>query len=142
MTPNAIRYQPDLSGISATRLTGFFAGWSNAPTVETHLRILEGSAHVVLALDAGSDRVVGFINAISDGWYAAFIPLLEVLPAYRGRGIGTELVRRMLAELEGYYSIDLVCDADVVPFYERLGLTAIPGMALRNYARQRRGVAE
>ena len=42
-----------------------------------------------------------------------------MLPAYRGRGIGAELVRRALARLGDRYSIDLVCDPESVPFYER-----------------------
>ena len=36
-----------------------------------------------------------------------------MLPPHRGQGIGTELVRRLLAELEGLYPIDLVCDAEL-----------------------------
>jgi ribosomal protein S18 acetylase RimI-like enzyme len=80
--------------------------------------------------------VVGFITAISDGVSAAYIPHLEVLPAYQGRGIGSELVRRMLARLRGLYMIDLTCDPDVQPFYARLGMRPSTGMLVRNYDRQ------
>jgi ribosomal protein S18 acetylase RimI-like enzyme len=99
-----------------------------------HLRILEGSEAVVLATDPGAgDRVVGFITAVGDGVLAASIPLLEVLPEYQGRGIGTELVQRMLARLGDRYMVDLSCDEDVVPFYERLGLTPYRAMVLRRH---------
>ena len=54
--------------------------------------------------------------------------LLEVLPAWRGQGIGTELMRRMLARLGDRQAIDLVCDEDLVPFYGRVGGT--PGRAM------------
>lgn len=57
------------------------------------------------------------MTAITDGVLAAFIPSLEVLPAYRGRGIGTELMRRMLTELARYPDVDLSCDAELQPFY-------------------------
>jgi ribosomal protein S18 acetylase RimI-like enzyme len=88
----------------------------------THLRILRGSSVVVLAIDAANGRVVGFVTALSDGVLAAYLPLLEVLSAYRGRGIGRELVRRALAELGDLYMVDVVCDPDVLPFYRSLGL--------------------
>jgi GNAT superfamily N-acetyltransferase len=83
---------------------------------------LRGSSHVVLARDGA--RVVGFVTAISDGVLSAYIPLLEVRPEYQRQGIGTELVRRLLDVLRGLYMVDLVCDEDVVPFYERLGSSA------------------
>jgi len=132
---NTIRYTDSLKGITADHLRGgFFVGWGDHPSPQTHLRILQGSAYVVLALDG--DQVVGFINAISDGVLSAFIPLLEVLPAYNGHGIGTELTRRMLAKLDHLYAVDLICDPDVQPFYERLGMMRYTGMLKRNYARK------
>lgn len=112
-------------------LEGFFQGWPRPHSGDTLLKILEGSRYVWLAVEDGS--VVGFINAISDGHFAAFVPLLEVRPETRGRGIGTELVKRMMETLRDHYSIDLVCDAHVVPFYERIGLSRLTAMASRNY---------
>ena len=35
--------------------------------------------------------------------------------------------------------IDLICDADVQPFYERLGMTRYSAMIIRNYDRQSGG---
>ena len=129
-----IDYRDDLRGITPDQLAGFWVGWPSPPTPETHLRILEGSEAVVLATDPGAgDRVVGFITAVGDGVLAASIPLLEVLPEYQGRGIGTELVQRMLARLGDRYMVDLSCDEDVVPFYERLGLTPYRAMVLRRH---------
>ena len=66
--------------------------------------------------------MVGIVSAVGDGVLAAYIPMLEVLPDYQGRGIGSELVRRLLERLRDRYMVDLVCDEDLVPFYERLGL--------------------
>ena len=131
-----IRYTETIEGVSSARLTGFFAGWPNPPSPATHLHILAGSDAVVLARDEATGDVVGFITAISDGVSCAYISHLEVLPAHQGRGIGSELVRRMLARLRHLYMIDLICDPDVQPFYERLGLRPYSGMVLRNYDRQ------
>lgn len=129
-----ISYTDNPAAVTADMLDGFFEGWPNPPSPSDHLRLLRGSAHAVLAIH--DNRVVGFINAISDGVMSAYIPLLEVLPEYRGNGIGRELVTRMLDRLDHLYMVDVMCDADVVPFYERLGLTPGTGAMQRNYARQ------
>jgi ribosomal protein S18 acetylase RimI-like enzyme len=124
-------YSTDISGLAQADLEGFFVGWPAGPSPERHLEILRGSDHVVVARDGEDGRVVGFVNAISDGVLSAFIPLLEVLPEQQGRGIGTELVRRLLAELEDFHMVDLVCDPELEPFYERFGMMRLSGMALR-----------
>ncbi len=80
--------------------------------------------------------MVGYITALSDGVLFAYISSLEVLPPWQGHGIGSELVRRLLARLQDLYAIDLLCDADVQPFYARLGLRPAGGMLIRNYTRQ------
>jgi ribosomal protein S18 acetylase RimI-like enzyme len=131
-----MRYLTSTDAITVDQLHGFFVGWPNPPSPEMHLAILRRSDAVVLAIDEESGSVVGFVNALSDGVLNAFIPLLEVLPEYQGRGIGSELVQRLLAQLGNLYAVDLLCDADVQPFYARLGMQRAQGMMLRNYARQ------
>jgi ribosomal protein S18 acetylase RimI-like enzyme len=131
-----ISHTDSLARISAGNLGGFFVGWPNPPSPETHLKLLRNSDHVVLALDEETGNAVGFITAISDGVLSAYIPLLEVLPAYRGKGIGQELIRRMLAKLSGLYMVDLICDPEAQPLYERLGMKKATGMMLRNYENQ------
>ena len=131
-----IRYTESLEGIEPQDLDGFLVGWPNPPSPETHLRLLNGSDHVVLAIDERAGRVVGFVTAISDGILSAYIPHLEVLPEYQGQGIGSELTRRMLNRLRSLYMVDLLCDEQFQPFYERLGMRRMLGMAVRNYDRQ------
>lgn len=131
LTRVPVEYTMDLAGVEAQHLHGFFEGWPTPPTPERHLEFLRGSYRVVLAREPGSPQIVGFVNAISDGVLCAFVPLLEVLPAHRGQGIGTGLVRRLLDELEAFYAIDLMCDAELQPFYERLGMHRAVGMVIR-----------
>lgn len=132
-----IKYQTDLTKISAQSLDGgFYEGWPNPPKPEIHLRHLQNSAYVVLAIDTKTDKVVGFITAISDKLLTAYIPLLEVLPEYRKLGIGRELVGRMFEQLSSLYMIDLSCDDDLVPFYKKFGMDERKSMLLRNFARQ------
>ncbi len=131
-----IEYLNSAEDIMPTQLNGFFVGWPNPPTPEIHLRLLRNSDAVVLALDTATGQVVGFITAITDGVLAAYVPFLEVLPAYQHRGIGQTLVRQMLARLQNLYMIDLLCDANVQPFYKQLGMRPAVGMCARNYDRQ------
>jgi ribosomal protein S18 acetylase RimI-like enzyme len=131
-----IAYTDSADGVAEDMLSGFFVGWPNPPSRKTHLKLLESSDEVILALDDETGQVVAFVTAISDQILCAFIPLLEVLPAYQGRGVGRELVRRMVEKLHGRYAIDLICDPELQPFYASLGMRPVSGMALRDYARQ------
>ncbi|WP_394618015.1 GNAT family N-acetyltransferase [Lentzea sp. JNUCC 0626] len=125
-----ISYSTDVSGLTEADLAGFFVGWPAAPSPAQHLAVLRGSYRVVVARSGA--EVVGFVNMISDGVLTAFVPWLEVRPSFQGQGIGSELVRRIVAEAAHLYSVDLTCDEELRPFYERLGLTALTGMGLRN----------
>lgn len=82
-----------LDGLTPEQLRGFFVDWPNPPTPDTFLRLLRGSYRVVLAVQDG--QVIGFVQAISDGVLTAYIPLLEDLPAWQGRGVGRALMTRM-----------------------------------------------
>jgi GNAT superfamily N-acetyltransferase len=128
-----ISYRDDVTTLTADRLGGgFFEGWPDPPLPELHLAHLRGAEVAIVAVDDASGEVVGFVTAIGDGVLAAFVPLLEVLPAYRGRGIGSELLRRVLDRLRDRYSVDVVCDPELVRFYERLGGRALSAVGWRN----------
>jgi len=131
-----VTYADTPAGVTPADLDGFFVGWPSPPTPERRLDLLRRSDLVELAFDGSS--VVGFATAISDGVLAAYIPFLEVLPSHQGQGIGTTLVQRILGRLDDLYMVDVVCDALLEPFYERLGfLTLDRGMGLRRYDRIR-----
>lgn len=136
-----IRYTTSLDGITSSMLEGFLQTWRSPPPPEKLLRMLRASAHVILAIDDEHGRVVGLINAITDGVNFAFIPLLEVLSEYRGRGIGSQLVQRMLRELQDYPCIDLTCDPETQPFYEKCGMRRSTGMVIRDHSRSGPGKA-
>lgn len=130
----SITYTDSLDGISADQLRGgFFDGWSRTVKPETHLRTLHGSSAVVLAIDSDTGNVVGYITMLTDGVLSAFIPNIEVLPAYKAQGIGSELFRQMLDKLSKIPNIDLMCDENVKPFYARFGMVPLGGMASRKF---------
>ena len=115
---------------------GFFAGWPNPPDAATHLKLLCGSYCAYVAVDVVTGKVVGFINAVSDGVLTAYIPLLEVLSDYQGHGIGGALMKHMLAALDGLYMIDVVCDKKIQPFYAKFGATNWTASIFRNHMMQ------
>ena len=132
-----ITYTDSIEGITSDMLRGFFEGWRRTVTPTEHLRILDNSHAFQCAVDEETGSVVGFITAVSDGILCAYLPLLEVLPAYRGQGIGTELVRRMFEKLDDIYMIDLMCDKELVRFYERFGFMSTRGMIIRNTSKRK-----
>ena len=134
MRDTHIQYIDSAANLLPNQLPGFFVGWPNPPSLEMHLALLRQSDYVLLALDPESDTIVGFITAISDHVLCAYIPLLEVLPSYQGQGIGRELLTRMLEKIGQFYMVDVMCDAELQPFYAHLGMKKATGMMLRNYS--------
>ena len=55
-----INYSDSLVGITSDKLNGFFVGWPNPPKPDAHLRVLQGSTHIILAVDDQSGQVVGY----------------------------------------------------------------------------------
>jgi GNAT superfamily N-acetyltransferase len=124
-----IAYRDDAAGLDTRQLDPFFEGWPVPPSAERRLACLTGADLVELAFDG--ERLVGFATALSDGALTASIPLVEVVSSHRGQGIGSELVRRLVARLDRLYGVDVCCDPEVVPFYARLGFARVEGMVLR-----------
>lgn len=128
-----IRYINSTECVVVDNLGEFFVGWPNPPSAQTHLDLLNQSDQIILAIDEDSGNVVGFITAITDNVLSAYIPLLEVLPAYQGQGIGKALVKMMLEKLSGLYMVDLLCDQELQSFYSQIGMMPGFGMMRRNY---------
>ncbi len=124
-----IQYQTDLEGICAEHLAHFCVGWQHPICGNEMYTILENSYSIVLAKDG--NRVIGFINALSDGLKFAFIPMLEVLPEYQKRGIGTKLFNILLKSLGDIPNIDLTCEETLQRYYERFGMLKSYGMVFR-----------
>lgn len=129
-----IKYSTSLDNVTIDQLNGFFVGWPNPPGDEAFLKLLKGSYRIVLAKE--NKKVIGFITAISDGVLSAYIPLLEVLPEYQSKGIGQQLVFKMKEELSHLYMIDLLCDEELIPYYEKQGMMKATGAVIRNYENQ------
>lgn len=131
-----MEFKVDLKGVTKDQFIGFYRGWPNAPSIEKQWKLLQNSTYIVLAIDEGTNRIVGFITAISDEVLAAYIPLLEVLPEYQKKGIGEKLISKMREQLNHLYMVDLCCDDSLVNYYKKHGFNKSNGMLLRNYENQ------
>lgn len=126
-----IAYIENIKGITPKQLEGFLAHWDFVPSQDTLLQILRSSSHILIALDSETQNVLGYITALSDGVSCGYISHLEVRAAHRNKGIGSELVRRMLAKLQSLYGIYLGCAPALQQFYEKLGFQKMTAMRIR-----------
>ena len=67
--------------------------------------------------------LIGYIDCVSNGVTDAYIQDLTVHPSHQGKGIGTELMNKMIMYLKekNIYMISVVFEKDLKPFYERFG---------------------
>ncbi len=69
------------------------------------------------------DKLIGYIDSVSNGVTDAYIQDLMVCPDYQGKGIGTDLMDKMIEYLKEkrIYMISVVYEECLKPFYERFG---------------------
>jgi predicted GNAT family acetyltransferase len=60
-------------------------------------------------------------RALADGVDCAYIADVAVHPGHQGRGLGAEVIRRLVALADGHKKIILYANPGTEPFYARLG---------------------
>ena len=103
--------------------------WTEDRTPADVERMLAATDLVFAVVEASAAAVVGFARVLTDQTYLALVLDVIVAPAYRGRGLGRLLVETILAEpgLQAVRSVELVCQPESIPFYERCGFSASVG---------------
>ena len=102
--------------------------WGEAPDDPAAVgRLIRGSHAFLAALDAGA--VVGIGRALSDRESDAYVQDVAVRADRRRQGIGTEIVRRLVARLEddGLAWIGLIAEPEAIALYRGLGFAPMPG---------------
>jgi len=86
------------------------------------IRGIVSGSHCFLAVFLDGD-LIGMGRAVSDRASDAYIQDVAVRPSFRGRGIGTGIVRRIVDRLhgDGLFWVGLIAERDSHPFYEHLG---------------------
>jgi len=120
MNHNAIRYSETRTLTLESILALYSANaWSSAEKPDLLHKALLASHSLVTAWDG--TKLVGLGNAISDGHLVVYYPHLLVHPEYQGRGIGTQLMRRLMARYDGFHQHILVADGRALDFYRKCG---------------------
>jgi len=116
---NAVTLQSNSDGIDCSALVALFKlmnlGGREGDKIK---RAFEKSDVVCFARDAS--KLVGAAPALSDFEYHATICDVVVHPDYQRRSVGSRMMKELLSSLP-VWRILLVADANVRPFYERLG---------------------
>ncbi len=105
-------------------------GWAEGRLESDIIRSLEGSFAVLGVWD--DDRIVGVLRVISDGVYVAQILDVTVDDTYRGHGIGTEMMHRVLDRYSNIEILMLACGPQETPFYEKFGFRSGIRMSRRS----------
>ncbi len=81
------------------------------------------------------EKLVGYLEVVSDGVTDAYIQNLIVHPEYQGKGIGTELMNRTIAYLKEkkIYMITVIFEENLLPYYKRFGFTPMLCGQLQTY---------
>ena len=99
-------------------------GWYSARYPEKLHNAFLNSSRVITAWNNGV--LVGLIRGLDDGGWQATIDCLLVSPSMQGKGIASELLRRLLREYEDFLYIDVVPeDNRNDPFYEKKGFIVL-----------------
>jgi GNAT superfamily N-acetyltransferase len=93
----AIELDDDPRRIDVGAVHDFLANhayWAKGRPYEVVERLIREAQRVVGVYDG--DRQVGFARAFTDGVSLVYLADVYVLPEYRGRGLGIQLVREMV----------------------------------------------
>ena len=111
----------DASAVDASQLQSLFASvqWDSANYPDKLFLAIKNSHRVITAWDG--DRLVGLMNALSDGVMTAYFHYLLVRPEYHGQGIGRSLVKQMLDHYADYARKILIAYEPEATFYQHCG---------------------
>ena len=98
-------------------------GW-NRMEDEYNNPLMTSYYHIAVYED---DKMVGYIDSVSNGVTDAYIQDLMVHPDYQGKGLGTELMNQMITYLKEnrIYMISVVYEESLKPFYDRFGFSSM-----------------
>ncbi len=93
--------------------------WDSGNFPEKLKMAIKNSHRVYTAYDG--DKLVGLINALSDGVMTVYFHYLLVRPEYQGQGIGKKLVDLMLEEYADFARKVVIAYDSEVEFYKKCG---------------------
>lgn len=120
-----------LDDAQTARLTALFQRewWTAGRTAADVRRLLAGPSLVFALADEDTGALVGFARVLTDGVYKALVFDVVVDQAQRGQRLGALLMDWIVnhPQIRHVRHIELYCKPEMVPFYERWGLSADVG---------------
>ena len=86
-------------------------------------RMIENANLIITAWDG--NQLIGIARALTDFSYCCYLSDLAVDAAYQRRGIGRELVRRVLAAIGEESMLLLLSAPEAMDYYPRLGFEVV-----------------
>lgn len=129
-TMDAYSWRHDLTGVDLEELSRLFriAPMGNKPP--SLLQTVFGNSMFTCFVYDGA-VLIGAGRALADGADCAYIGDVAVHPDYQGNGLGSEIIRRLVALAEGHKKIILYAAPGTEGFYVRLGFRHLnTGMGL------------
>lgn len=120
MTQNYIEYK-QTRNLSIDSILHLYEAnnWSSGKKPNELYNALMNSHSLVTAWD--KEKLVGLVNAITDGYLVVYYPHLLVLPKYQKQGIGLNLLKIVTQKYQDFHQQILVAEADTVDFYQKCG---------------------
>lgn len=111
-------------------------GWSAYTNDPAALQ--KGFEQSLLVLAAyENDKLAGIIRVVGDGTTIVFVQDILVFPEYQRKGIGTALLKEILARYSHVRQIELATDATpkTIAFYESVGFRKMSDMGCMGFMR-------
>ena len=85
--------------------------------------LIKKSFAFAVVVDSSANKAIGMGRIISDGVSDAYLQDIVILPEYRGKGIGTKLIKFLLAHClsKGILWVGLIAEPNQDDFYSSVG---------------------
>lgn len=104
-------------------------GWDLDTSPEILVNGMGNSTNIISAWDG--DKLVGIIRSMDDGYWNANIDCLVVHADYQHKGIGTMLLKALLAKIGNIINISVSpSEKENNSFYEKFGFKTVDGSSL------------
>jgi len=103
--------------------------WKDEYDPKTLPDLIRGSFAFAVAIDRKTGHAIGMGRVLSDGVSDGYIQDLVVLPEYRNKGIGKEIVAALVRQCShaGITWIGLIAEPGTESFYQPLGFGLMQG---------------
>lgn len=120
--------------LSLYRTAGWWQASGTKESDASHIRDLVRGSHcfLIATLGTASDgkqSIIGMGRSISDGVSDAYIQDVVVMPSHRGKGIATQMIKRIVDRLQtdGIGWIGLIAERNTQTLYKPIGFEPMPG---------------